>query len=146
MKFLVAVDLSDLTEIVIEEAQKIAKPLNAKIWLVHIAQPDPEFVGWEAGPQSERDSVASKFHAEHVTLQKYAEELRTDGIDCVALLTQGETVKNILKEAKKLSVDMIIIGSHGKGATMRFLVGSTSEGVLHNSPIPMLIIPTHNRA
>lgn len=146
MEFLVAVDLSDLTEIVIEEAKKIAKPLNAKIWLVHIAEPDPDFVGWEAGPQSERDSVASKFHAEHVTLQKYAEELRTDGIDCVALLIQGETVKNILKEAKKLSVDMIIIGSHGKGAAMRLLVGSTSEGVLHSSPIPMLIIPTHKRA
>lgn len=78
-------------------------------------------------------------------MQKYAEELRTDGIDCVALLIQGETVKNILKEAKKLSADMIIIGSHGKGAAMRFLVGSTSEGVLHYSPIPTLIIPTHKR-
>ena len=67
MEFLVAVDLSDLSEIVIEEAKKIAKPLNAKIWLVHIAEPDPYFVGWEAGPDKERDSVASKFHAEHVT-------------------------------------------------------------------------------
>ena len=146
MELLVAVDLSDLTEIVIEEAKKIAKPLNAKIWLIHITEPDPYFVGWEAGPQSERDSVASKFHAEHVSLQKYAEDVRNEGIDCVALLVQGETVKTILQEAEKLSVDMIIIGSHGKGAAVRVLVGSTSEGVLHNSPIPMLIIPTHKRA
>ena len=46
MELLVAVDLSDLTEIVIEEAKKIAKPLNAKIWLIHIAEHDPHFVGW----------------------------------------------------------------------------------------------------
>jgi nucleotide-binding universal stress UspA family protein len=75
MEFLVAVDLSDLSEIVIEEAKKIAKPLNAKIWLVHIAEPDPYFVSWEAGPDTERDSVASKFHAEHVTYTQKNYEL-----------------------------------------------------------------------
>ena len=143
MELLAAVDFSDSTEKVIENARNISKSLNAKMWLIHVAEPDPDFVGYAAGPQTERDAVASRFHDEHKSLQHYAEKLRAEGIDCVALLVQGSTVETILHEAEKLSVGMIVVGSHGKGALMRVLVGSTSEGILHRSSLPVLVVPTH---
>ena len=145
MELLAAVDFSDSTEKVIENAKNISKSFNAKMWLIHVAEPDPDFVGYVPGPQTVRDAVASRFHAEHKSLQQYAEKLRSEGIDCLALLVQGSTVETILHEAEKLSVGMIVVGSHGKGALMRALVGSTSEGVLHNSLLPVLVVPTHKR-
>ena len=145
MELLAAVDFSDSTEKVIENARIISKSLHAKMWLIHVAQPDPDFVGYAAGPQSERHSVASRFQAEHKSLQQYAERLRAEGIDCVALLVQGATVETILHEAEKLSVGMIVVGSHGRGALMRVLVGSTSEGLLRRSSLPVLVVPTHKR-
>ena len=146
MELLAAVDFSDSTEKVIENARNISKSFNAKMWLIHVAEPDPDFVGYAAGPpQTERDAVASRFCAEHKSLQQYAEKLRAEGIDCVALLVQGSTVETILHEAEKLSVGMIVVGSHGRGALMRVLVGSTSEGVLHRSSLPVLVVPTHKR-
>ena len=148
MELLVAIDLSDSTESVIENAKRIAKSSDSSIWLIHVAAPEPDFVGYvnyNVGPETERDAVSKGLHAEHKILQQHAEELREEGVDCVALLVQGATVDTILQEAEKLSVEMIVLGTHGKSAAMRMLVGSTSEGVLHRSSIPVLIVPTHKR-
>ena len=142
MELLVAIDFSDSTESILETVKVIAKSSGSKIWLIHVAAPEPDFVGYSVGPQTERDVVAKGFHEEHKMLQQYAKGLREEGFECVALLVQGETVKTILHEADKLSVEMIILGTHGKSAVMKMLVGSTSEGLLRHSPVPVLIVPT----
>ena len=145
MKLLVGVDLSDSTEKVVKKAEEIAKALSAQVWLLHIAEPEPDFVGLEAGPQSVRDSLAKGFHSEHFQIQKFADRLRQAGLHTTALLMQGATAETILKEASKLDIDMIVVGSHGRGAMYQLLVGSVSEGVLHKSECPILVVPTHKR-
>lgn len=142
MKLLVAVDLSESTETIVRTAEGIAKSLQAEVWLVHIADPEPDFVGLDAGPQSVRDDIAKVFHNEHRQLQKIADSLREAGIETTALLLQGATAKKILDEAAKLAVDMIVVGSHGRGAMLQMLVGSVSEGVLRKSTCPVLVVPT----
>ncbi len=54
----------------------------------------------------------------------------------------GPTVETILKEASKLEVDMIVVGSHGGNAMYQLLVGSVSEGIVHKSKCPVLVVPT----
>ena len=145
MKILVCIDLSESTEEVIKKTEEIAKTLSSKLWLLYIAEPDPDFVGYEVGPQSVRDSLAKKFHDEHRLIQEIADRMRKANLDTTALLVQGPTVETILKEASKLNVDMIVVGSHGKGMMYQLLVGSVSEGLLHNAECPVLVIPTHKR-
>lgn len=142
MKLLVAIDLSDSTDSVVTKAREIAQALAAKVWLVHVADPEPAFVGYDVGPQYERDAVAEKFRKEHSALQAIANAWRAAGIDTTALLVQGTTVETLLKEAEDVQADMIIAGSHGKGAMRRLLVGSVSEGLLQHAKCPILIIPT----
>ncbi len=64
------------------------------------------------------------------------------GVDTTALLVQGPTIETILKEARKLEAELIVLGSHGRGAVLRALLGSISEGVLHKTDVPLLIVPT----
>jgi len=71
--------------------------------------------------------------------------MRKAGLDTTALLVHGATVETILKEASELEVDMIVIGSHGRGAMHQLLMGSVSEGVLRKSRCPILVVPTHKR-
>ena len=142
MDILVGIDFSESAQKVIDQSAVLAEALNAKIWLVHVAEPDPAFVGYEADPKVMRDVVAKKYHEEHRRLQAIGETLRDSGLDCVALLVQGATVETLLAEASKVEADMIVIGSHGRGALKRLLIGSTSEGVLHRSEIPVHIVPT----
>ena len=145
MKLLVAIDLSEASEKIFEKAAEIAKAFSAKMWLLHVADPEPDFVGYKVGPQYIRDEQSSQYHIEHNKLQAYADKLRAEGISTTALLIQGSTAESIIREASKLDVDMIILGSHGRGAMYRLLVGSTSEGVLRKSECPVLIVPTHKR-
>jgi len=142
MQLLVGVDLSDSTEAVVRTTEKIARALSAKVWLLHVAEPDPDFVGFEVGPQSIRDSISKEFRGEHSRVQEIAGRLRGGGLDTTALLVQGATADTILEEAAKLDVDMIVIGSHGRGAVHHLLVGSVSETVLRKSECPILVVPT----
>lgn len=146
MKILVGIDLSDSTEKIILKVEEIAKALSAKLWLLHVAEPDPDFVGYKTGPQSVRDSISKEFHTEHYQIQEIAKRLRVAGLETTALLMQGIAVDTILKEASKLNVDLIVIGSHGRGAIYQLLVGSVCEGILHKSEFPILVIPTHERS
>lgn len=141
MKILVAVDFSNRIAEVIEQAKKVAQTPNSKVWLIHVTPPDPDFVGYSVGPQSERDFVAHKFRDEHKMLQEYAKEFHSQGIECTALLVQGSTVTTIVEESKKLSVDIIVMGTHNKSAVMKIILGSTSEGVLKHSTLPVLLVP-----
>ncbi|MEJ2138263.1 MAG: universal stress protein [Gammaproteobacteria bacterium] len=146
MNILVGVDLSGCTDTIIEQAKALAKALSAKVWLIHVAEPEPDFVGYDAGPQSERDAIAKIFHREHTELQTLAKQLRADGVETTALLIRGPTAETILNEGSKLNADMVIVGSHGRGAMQRLLMGSVSEAVLRRTDRPILIVPTHSRA
>ena len=142
MNILAAVDLSEATGKIVDKTQDLAKALSAKIWLLHIAEPEPDFVGYDVGPQSERDAISEQYHREHTDLQAIADSLRAEGLETTALLVQGATIETILKEISKLDPDIVILGSHGKGAMRQLLVGSVSEGVLRKADRPVLVIPT----
>jgi len=145
MKLLVAVDLSESTQIIVKKAEELAIALSAEVWIIHNAQPEPDSVEFKSDPLSARESLSKKFHAEHRQIQEIANRLREAGLDTTALLVHGPTVDYILKEASELDVDMIVVGSHGRGAMYQLLVGSVSKGILHKSRCPVLVVPTHNR-
>lgn len=141
MKLLAALDLSTTTPAVLREARAWARRLSAELFLLHVAEPDPDFVGYGAGPESVRLAVAHKFQRSHVQIEAAAVELRKDGVDTTALLVQGQTAEMILLEADKLSVDAILMGARSHGAIHDLIVGSTSKEVLRKSTRPVLLIP-----
>ena len=138
---LAAIDFSDITPAVVDKAAEIARCFTSKLWLIHIAAPDPDFVGYGTGPPSKRDWRAKTLREEHRYIQEKALELEKSGIDVTPLLIQGVTVETILQEATKLNADMIVIGSHGHGALHKALVGSVSEGIIRKASCPVLIVP-----
>ncbi len=136
-----AVDFSETTEKIVEKAAKIASKLMAKIWIVHVAAPDPDFVGYDVGPQYIRDDRAEELREEHQMLQNYAANLKKKGIDAEALLIQGYTAQSIIKQAEQVEADMIIIGSHGHGPLYNTIIGSVTSDVLRDTPMPVTVIP-----
>jgi nucleotide-binding universal stress UspA family protein len=145
MKLLVAVDLSESTQTIVEKVEEINKEYPAKVWILHNAEPEPDILEFKVDPLAARETLAKKFHNEHRQIQEIANRLRKAGLDATALLVHGPTVEAILKEASDLDVDMIVVGTHGRGAMYQLLMGSVSEGILHKSRYPVLVIPTHKR-
>ncbi len=141
MKILAAVDFSPVTEPVLQTLVQMAGTFPAQVWLVHVAPPDPAFVGYEAGPDAVRGQVAAELHASHRKLQQLAERLRSSGVETTALQVQGKTVETVISEANKLPVSLIVLGSHGHGAVYNMLVGSVAEGIVRASKVPVLLVP-----
>lgn len=138
---LAAVDFSDLTNAVVAQAERIGKATGAPVTLLHVAAPNPDFVGYEAGPDTVRDSRAKELRDEHRVLLDRVEQLKGHGVDSKSLLVEGPTVETILSEADRLGSDLIVIGSHGHGALYEALFGSIAEGVVRRSPCPILVVP-----
>ena len=145
MKLLIAVDLSDSTQIIVDKVEEITKKNPAKVWILHNAEPEPDIVEFKVDPLAAREDLARKFHNEHRRIQQIADRLRKGGLDATALLVHGPTVETILKEASDLDVDMIVVGTHGGGKMHELLMGSVSREILHKSGYPILVIPTHKR-
>lgn len=147
MNILVAVDLSSASPKILHYVNALALNLSAKVWLLYAEKPDLGFVGFGPGrPQSVLNQIAPDFKEKREKLQNEAEKLQNSGIDVEPLLVQGEAVEVILDESSKLNIDLIVVGSHGHGAVYHLLVGSVSEGVLHRSSCPVLVVPTHGRS
>ena len=86
MKILVCVDLSDSTEEILKTIEELCQPLNAKVWLLHNAIPEPDTLEFKVDPIEARESLAKKFHRQHREIQKFAERLRKSGVEATALL------------------------------------------------------------
>lgn len=141
MRILAAIDFSEASEAVLKAAGTYAGPLKAEVFLIHVEPPEPDFVGYEPGPQTVRDQVAHDMRAEHIRLKKDAKALEKTGVKVTPLLLQGPSGETILAEAVRLKADLILIGSHGHSALHKMLVGSTSESVLRKAEIPVMVIP-----
>jgi nucleotide-binding universal stress UspA family protein len=142
---LVAIDFSDITKGLVEIARNMALAHGASLHLLHVEPPEPDFVGYEAGPQHVRDQVAQDAVHHFKEENALREQLRSEGIDAHSLVIQGPVVEKLLEQADKLSADLIIVGSHGHGAVYHLLVGSVSEGLLMRANCPVLVVPVRQK-
>ncbi len=137
---LAAVDFSDVTAEIIAEAKRLALALNAELLLLHVEPPEPDFVGYGAGPQSVRDNVAKDIRHHHQELDELAAALRRDGPRVKELFVQGPIAKKILEKSRQHEARLIVMGSHGHGALRHLLLGSVTEAVLREAPCPLIIV------
>lgn len=66
---------------------------------------------------------------------------REKGVTFQGIVRNGHPVEEIIKEAEKENADMIVMGSHGKGALTSAVLGSVTYGVIHrDTKFPVLVI------
>ncbi|MFY7069987.1 universal stress protein [Nocardiopsis changdeensis] len=75
-------------------------------------------------------------------LAEAIDEQRDDvNIDVTVVRTQNGPVNAILEAAE--GADAIVVGSRGRGTVRGLLLGSVSQGVLHHSKVPVVVLPRH---
>jgi nucleotide-binding universal stress UspA family protein len=70
-----------------------------------------------------------------------SESLGADRGDVALVVAQGDAADAILKTARRLKSDLIVMGTHGMTGVERLFVGSTTERVLRRVTIPVLAVP-----
>ena len=138
---LVPVDFSDVSSRVISTAEELARSFGSRLVLLHVSEPEPDFVGFEPGPVGVRTTVARDFRKEHQQLDELRARIAEGGVEVVAFHIQGPIIDKVLDEAQKHAANLIVVGSHGHGALFEFLVGSVTSGVLRAAKCPVLVVP-----
>ena len=104
MSLLVALDFSDVTEEQLVIVARLAAP-NRQIYLLHVAEPEPSFVGFDAGPDQVLQLQAGDVQA-LVAQQPFT--IGELGIEqAVAALTGGEVTPEIQTESTVVTMDNI---------------------------------------
>jgi len=144
-KILVTIDGSRVAQKAAKYAVDLAKQTGATLTLLSVI--DKRFiieqaVSASASPTHVKESVEDylKQSAQAATdaIVKLCEKHR---IQCKAVIRTGHPVEEIVKEATRSKVDMVIMGSHGKSALRAAILGSVTYGVLHeDTKIPVLIV------
>ncbi len=139
MKILVAVDGSDISlravKYAVRLAGKLAKP--AKLFLVAVdAAPFPGVesrIGKEAMAQIHAEGHERMLAPARKALARSAFEVRE-------MPVVGEPAEAILAAAKACKVDLLVMGSHGRGSVKGMLLGSVSSKVIAQTDLPVTII------
>ena len=145
MNILIAIDFSAITSAVLATVSELVEASgdkNLHLHLMHVAEPDPEFVGWDTGPDVVQEQVAKEGRRAEEKLEGLATELRSaTGAAVTTLFVRGPIAETVHSQAKELEARMIIVGSHGHGAAYNLVIGSISAAIVKESGVPVLIVP-----
>ena len=153
-KVLIALDYDPTAKKVAEAGFSMAKAMDAEVVLLHVISdpvyyssveyspimglsnsliPDPAMVEG-AGKQKE----LSRLFLDKIKKHLDDEAIRT-------LVMEGDFAESILLSAKNMHADAIVLGSHSHKWLENILLGSVTEKVLHQTTIPLFIVPTKKR-
>jgi len=135
-KVLLATDLSPASAGATDEAIELATRLGASLLIVSVI--DPGQLRLPGGPFSQRvDQVRAERES---AAQKLVDRGRRLGMRVDFLIWEGEPGESIVAAAEAEGADLIVVGSHGRGAVGRFLIGSVSDHVVRHAPCPVLVV------
>jgi nucleotide-binding universal stress UspA family protein len=137
----VGIDFTDAREPVLEAGSELALALGAKLHLIHIIAPEPTFMGYAAYSYPGIDERAEELEMEKTEIQGMIDQLRLEDVDAYGYMRPGETVKTLIEFAGDREAGMIVVGTHSRKLLSRILLGSTAEGVVRHSKIPVVVVP-----
>jgi len=154
-KVLIALDYDPSSQKVAETGFSLATSMKAEVILLHVIaeaayyssleySPIMGFTGYmDMGPVQLNSAEGLK-NASLSFLDKVKRHLGNKNIQ--TLVKEGDFAESILKAAKELHADIIVIGSHSRKWLENIVMGSVTEKVLNHTSVPLFIIPTkkHN--
>jgi len=153
-KVLIALDYDPTAKKVAEVGFDFAKTMGAEVVLLHVISDPVYYSSTDYSPIMGFTGYLNTDPLQLNTLEmlktaslKYLDKTRIHlGDNTIqTVVEEGDFAESILKTAKKMHADMIILGSHSQKWLENIVMGSVTEEVLRLSTIPLFIIPTKSR-
>jgi nucleotide-binding universal stress UspA family protein len=125
-------DFSEHSEFAFRLAYSLARDYQARLLLLHVLLP-PVIVYGEGAVVPEPWDATEEAREKMRHLEAHAHDVRIE-----SLLMEGDPVDTILRVAVETHSDVIVMGTHGRTALARLLLGSVAEAVLRKAPCPVL--------
>jgi nucleotide-binding universal stress UspA family protein len=141
---LAAIDTSTLTNRVVDLAARISRRTwqNAQLHLLHVVRSSRLDRPAQTGIHSEELlAEASEYLEYHVRIAR-----RQCPAPVTGHLAQGDPAEEILRRARSLGADLVVVGTHDTVGLERFLLGSVAAKVARKAPCPVLVVRPKQRA
>ena len=139
-KVLVPTDFSESARHALTYGISFAREYQAQLTVLHVVE--NLTVGYASDlfpvPMAEVFQEISGYAK--AELAKLGSVAREKNVDVVEQVVQGKPSAEIIRFARETEVDMIVLGTHGKGMLDQALFGSTTERVVRRAPCPVLTV------
>ena len=140
-RVLLGTDLSHTSQLATDRAFDLAQRHGAELLVVSVIDPD------DLHPRTDR--VSSRWDQvrdrRHDAAQALVLRGRDIGVTVSFLVWTGDPGESIVSAAESERADLVVVGTHGRGAIGRLLLGSVSEHVVRNAPCPVLVVRPASR-
>ena len=134
-RVLVALDHSAVSDHVLAAAKELASMSKAKVWVLHLRE--REVIAQMGDVPSETEDEATQ------AVNGAVKELTGLGVEAhgeVRDTTFGHAAREIMADAKEHDVNVIVMGSRGRGDWAGAILGSTAHKVIHLADRPVLVV------
>lgn len=137
-RILVPHDFSETADAALATALELAEKMHARVTILH-AYEVPTYVFPESVVAT-ADLVGQVRGAAEEALAGIKERATRPGVPLDTLLRQGVAWSEIVRAAKELGTDLVVMGTHGRRGISRALIGSVAEKVVRTAPCPVLTV------
>ncbi len=134
-RILLPTDFSDTAQHALDYARELAGRFGASVHLLHVV-PDP-MQNWATEAMPVVSDLAERWKAD---AERRLEEIQLDGPQTVRAVRIGHAFVEILHYAADNAIDMIVMGTHGRGPVEHLLLGSVAEKVVRKASCPVLTV------
>ncbi len=134
-RILVALDHSAVSDHVLAAAKELASMSKAKVWVLHLRE--REVIAQMGDVPAETGDEATQ------GVDRAVKELTGLGVEAhgeVRNTTFGHAAREIMADAKEHDVNVIVMGSRGRGDLAGVVLGSTAHKVIHLADRPVLVV------
>lgn len=140
-RILVPTDFSEPAQAALKWATTLAREFDSRIFLVHVV-PEPYAYPWGTELSSlPLNEILTQ--SEEAARQRLGELAAETGLPAERVSTNamvGTPVDQIIAQVKEQKIDLVVLGTHGRGPVGHFLLGSVAERVVRRSPVPVLTV------
>ncbi|HSN82641.1 MAG TPA: universal stress protein [Polyangiales bacterium] len=133
---LACIDFSPQSKLALREVGEYARANGSKVTLIHIMDPQafiPPQAVLEPAPTDDKE-------ANQAELAKLRDE-HLSGVDVdLAIVEDHAAARAICDYAEKHDIDLIVVGSHGRGGMERWLIGSVAERVVRHASTNVYVV------
>ncbi|KAL4352102.1 hypothetical protein GQ457_06G005260 [Hibiscus cannabinus] len=146
-KVMVAIDESECSHYALRWAlDNLGDTISASQLFIFNAQPLPSFAylsasTYGAPPADLITAVQENQKKLALALLEKAKEICANhGVEAETMTEVGDPKDKICEAVEKLNIELLILGSNGRGAIQRALLGSVSNYCVHNAKCPVLVV------
>lgn len=143
-KIMVATDGSDHVRKAIATAIEVAKLSGAKLYAVYVIANDEFSMPAPKNVELEKAFVNYLRNEGKEAIAYVETSGKDENVEVESVILEGSPAHEIVHFAERNDIDLIVMGTHGKNAIERFLLGSIAENVVRHSKKAVLVVREKN--